>query len=402
MPRPSTITGHLVAPARAHAVVAPPYDALTPEQRSAMAAADPESFLNALPASGPGDGAELERTLVACRATVERLVSAGRFLAIDRPCLGVVGLGAPPDRTVAVVGDLPVEAFDLQATGQPGLVRPHERVDPARVEQLTRYLEVVRVASSPVATTHRPHPAVSERIGSIVEQPAEVGFQGDDGTDIAVWLVHGDDADGLADAIAQAGTLYIADGHHRAAAVAEYTRRDQHGSGQVLSAMIASDQLHVAPFHRRIIGAPDPTADGVARRLRGHDLLVRELDGPQVPPAPGAVTVTAEGRWWLVQLPPTADADDPVEGLDVRRMERSLLPALLDTGDEGSEPELRVEPSPAPAGLGALEGPATIGVALAPTGIEAMLQVADARGAMPPKTTYITPKLRSGLFLVPR
>jgi hypothetical protein len=40
-------------------------------------------------------------------------------------------------------------------------VLPHERIRDDRVDQLRRYLEVVGVASSPVAVTHRPHPAVT-------------------------------------------------------------------------------------------------------------------------------------------------------------------------------------------------------------------------------------------------
>jgi hypothetical protein len=91
VPAPRPFTGHLVAPARAHAVVAPPYDALTPEQRAAMAAADPQSFLNALPAAGPDADTDLESTLEACRRNVRHLVDTERFTPLGMP--GTTGAG---------------------------------------------------------------------------------------------------------------------------------------------------------------------------------------------------------------------------------------------------------------------------------------------------------------------
>jgi uncharacterized protein (DUF1015 family) len=43
-----------------------------------------------------------------------------------------------------------------------------------------------------------------------------------------------------------------------------------------------------------------------------------------------------------------------------------------------------------------------VGIALAAPDVEAILQVSDLGATMPPKTTYVTPKLRSGLVITPR
>lgn len=405
MPRPRPFTCHLVAPARAEAVVAPPYDSLTPDQRSAMAAADPESFLNALPPAGPGSDADLASTLESCRRNVQRFVATGRFLPLAGPVLAIVTLESGGDRTVAIVGDLPASAFDLDATGALGMVRPHERVDPARVDQLARYLEVVGVASSPVAVAHRPSDAVAAATAPVLERPPRIGFQGDDGVDIAVWIVNDErEQAALADAVEGAGTLYVADGHHRAAAAgARAVSGGSRGVGSVLTAVIPTDHLAVLPFHRRLVGAPDPSPQGVLRRLR-EVADPDELDVPWQPDRPGCVAVTAGGRWWRLDLRDHVQPG-PVEGLDVRLVERSILPALLDGASPapfGSPGMPRVEPVPGPAGLAALERDGTVGIALAPPRAEAILEVADAGQVMPPKTTYVTPKLRSGIFLAPR
>jgi hypothetical protein len=115
--------------------------------------------------------------------------------------------------------------------------------------------------------------------------------------------------------------------------------------------------------------------------------------------------------------------DDEIEGLDVRLVERELLPVLLEdlappptadaSGTSGASDadasvgarvaaRPRVETVAAPAGLGALSRPDAVGIALAPPDVEAILRVSDRGATMPPKTTYVAPKLRSGLLVVPR
>jgi uncharacterized protein (DUF1015 family) len=391
------IEGHVVADEGAHGVVAPPYDALTAAQRRALAAADPNSFLNVLPPEGPEATADLEHTLRACRRSLDRLLTEGLYVPFPGPVLAVVALGSGEDRTVAIVGDLPVTAFS------DGSVLPHERTRDDRVHQLRRYLEVVGVASSPVAVTHRPHPAVTETTAPVLLRDPVVAYRGEDGIDVALWVVTDvDEQARLAQALERAGTLYIADGHHRAAAAHEFAdANDADGSvpaGRVLTAAIPADQLHVQPFHRRIREVPHLDVDEVVRRLRGAGLAPAALDGPGAPTMAGTVTLTVDGRWFRIDLR-ARRVEDAVEGLDVRLVERELLPLLLeDTGRDSA----RVQPVAGPSGLAELQQPDTVGIALAPPDVEAILEVSDLGRSMPAKTTFVAPKLRSGLLVVPR
>jgi uncharacterized protein (DUF1015 family) len=390
--------GHVVADEGAHGVVAPPYDALSPAQRRALAAADPNSFLNVLPPAGPEATADLEHTLAACRRTLVRLLAEGLYVPLPGPVLAVVALGTEPDRSVGIVGDLPVEAF------ADGGVLPHERIRDDRVEQLRRYLEVVGVASSPVAVTHRPDPDITAVTAPVLERDAVVAFRGDDGVDVALWLVTdpGEQAR-FADALDAAGTLYVADGHHRAAAALDFAGRQGVTSaapaGRVLTAAIPCDQLHVLPFHRLVRDVPHLDHEEVSRRLAAHGFPVTHLRRPAAPTEPGTVVVTAGGRWVEVDLRERV-VDDAIEGLDVRLVERELLPLLLQ--DDPARREHRVETVAGPSGLGALEQPDAVGIALAPPDVEAVLRVSDLGATMPPKTTYVSPKLRSGLLVAPR
>jgi uncharacterized protein (DUF1015 family) len=397
--------GSVVHPDRARRVVAPPYDALTPADRAALAATDPDSYLGALPPGGPAvDGDALDAALHRCRDHLAALVDAGRYVPLDGPAVGVLQLGAGPGRATAIVGDVPVDAFE------DGRVRPHEQVGETRVHDLARYLEVVGVASSPVALAQRPDPEVSAATAAATSAPPDVAYRADDDVDVALWCV----ADPalqrrLCDAVAGAGVAYLADGHHRAAAAARYARDVGAGpddaAGRVLSAVVPSDQLTVLAFHRRLDGVL-PTADdggsGVAAavdavldRVRGAGIAVTALESPGTPGRAHRVTLTADGRWWELDLARSARTDDVVESLDVRLVERDLIPLLTDRA-------VSAVPVPAPLGVDALVVPGAVGVALHPPPVTAVLAVADAGRDLPPKTTYIAPKLRSGLLVTPR
>lgn len=406
-------TGHVVHADRARQVVAPPYDALTPEIRAALAATDPDNYLGALPPGGPsGDGDALDAALTRCRDHLDALLAGGRYRPIDGEAVGVLELRTGDHRAVAVVGDVPVGAFT------DGRVRPHEQVGDARVHDLARYLEVVGVASSPVALTQRPDAAVTAATDEVIHAGVpDVAYRAEDGVDVALWCVT-DPAtrDRLCGAVAGAGTAYLADGHHRAAAAGRYAAtvgaQPDHAAGRVLSAVLPTDHLTVLAFHRRldaVLRATGAGADGTSSTdgptggevdallvgLRTAGVVVDALVGPAAPGRSHHLTLTAGGRWWHLDAAALARSGDVVESLDVRLAERDLVPLLTDRA-------VPVVPVAAPLGLEALVVPGAVGLALHPPSTEDVLAVADAGRDLPPKTTYIAPKLRSGLLVTPR
>jgi uncharacterized protein (DUF1015 family) len=382
------LTGAVVDPTAAPRVVAPPFDSLTDAQRRQLAT-DEDSFLGALPPPiSPGH--DLDVALARCRQRIADLARRGRFHTVDGPFLGVLELRTGARTTTAVVGDLAVDAY------LDGHVLPHEHVRPARVGALARYLAVVGVASSPVAVTHRPHAAVAAATDTVTSHEPELAHRSADGVEVRWWTVRDPTTVAtLTAAIDRVGTLFVADGHHRAAAVARARADGGDLDDRVLTAIVPVDHLAVLPFHRRAEGIADP-AGTLRRLLADRGLDAEPLDGPAVPEEPGTVTVVAGDGWWRLDLR-ARRRGGVVDGLDVALVGRELLDPLVSL-----VPGAQVDPVAAPLGLGALTGPDAIGVALVGPDLEEILQVASAGEVVPPKTTYITPKLRSGVLLLPR
>jgi uncharacterized protein (DUF1015 family) len=410
-------TGHVVAAERAHRVVAPPYDALDPAARAALAATDPDSYLGALPPGTAADPAQLGTALATCRRHLAQLFAAGRYRALPGPAMGVLTFDDGTARAVAIVADVPVSAFaaltraapgaELGTSRDDGLVRPHEQVQTPRVDALARYLEVVGVASSPVALTQRPSPEVTAATSAITSAPPSLAYRAEDGVDVALWCTTDPVAcRSLASAVAAAGPAFLADGHHRGAAAVRHAAQTGAGpddaAGRVLCAILPSDHLTVHPFHRRFDGVLEPDvgdgASALLTRLRDAGVVITPAEGPHEPGAVHRIGLTAAGGWWHLDVAALGRDDDLVESLDVRLVERDLAP-LITAGQTDPLPPV---PVPAPLGLDTLVRPGSVGLALHPPDVTTVLAVADAGGSLPPKTTYVTPKLRSGLIVTPR
>ncbi len=378
------ITGWHAAPAVAAQVVAPPEDDLTTEQRTRLAA-DRDSFLGALPAGSTDTG---PLALRACRRRVDDLLARDRFHAVPEPFVGVLRLDDGHRPATAIVGDVRASEFLDEH------VHPHEHVRVDRVTALAHYLEVVEVASSPVALAHRPDAAVQAALERATQAPPAVAFAAEDGVELTLWVIT--DATLVADLVAavdRAGPLLLADGHHRAAAVARAHGRD----GRVLTAAFGWDQLQVLAFHRRVEGLSAPAeALRAALDLRGLR-LGEQLPGAMAPATPGCVTLTVDGRWWELDLRDRRRAG-VVASLDAVTVERELLEPLQLVTDGVAH----VAPVAAPLGLDPLQGPDAIGIALHPPSIDEVTAASFAGEVLPPKTTYVTPRLRGGLLLVPR
>ena len=404
LPLHPLVDARLVTPEHADRVIAPAYDALDGAGRHAHIAAHPDSFLTALPT-----GTEDTLGFAELRRALRRLHHQGMFRPLPRPGLLVLELTEGTTTITAVVVDVDVEAF------LDGRIRPHEHVRPDRVAELADYLTEVRATSSPVCVLHRRHPDLDAVVAEVRGRPPDLDAVLAHGEEIRVWAVL-DPAirRRMAAAAAEVEEATVADGHHRAAAVARRVGPDAvHAARRpglagpapleqhrlVLTALVAGDELDIAAFHRRVDGLGPVTEEEVQGVLAEVGLTTRPLPGPTLPTEAGTLHLAVAGRWLAVQISPPVGASAR-DRLDAAIAEHRVLAPLRTLGT-GPEPAA-VVPVPAPAGLHALERPGSVGVALVPPTLEQVLTVTGAGEVLPHKSTYLRPKLRSGILTIPR
>jgi len=109
--------------------------------------------------------------------------------------------------------------------------------------------------------------------------------------------------------------------------------------------------------------------------------------------------VFTAGRWYTIVLSPGEGRVD--QRLDVSRLHDLLLGPVLGIGDVTRDS--RIDFVGGGRGAEALErvvreGRAAVAFSMYPVSIDDVMQVSDAGGIMPPKSTWFEPKLRDGLL----
>ncbi len=177
-------------------------------------------------------------------------------------------------------------------------------------------------------------------------------------------------------AAAAENPLMVADGNHRVAAAAAA------GLTGMLALVTAGPALRIGAFHRVLTGT-GLTADDLERAWREHGLEVTRTGHADPPDHPGTVVVRCPQETLTVRLP---------EGMDHAVVEEILIERALGIDPEGPHVRPlagdRTPPSTADAVL-----------LVAPVPLADVLAVHAAGGRMPRKSTYFTPKPRSGLLL---
>jgi len=378
----------IVRPEWAARVVSPMHDSLAPDERAAIKASNPDSFLHVTRRAGdPGETADPAEAAAQGTAELERLLAEGAFREFPDPSLFVYRLESGGSSHTGIVAEVPVAAFER------GDVRGHEDVQPDRVDALARYLEGVGVSSDPVALMFAPDDEVARVLEDVAREEPVLDVETT--TPQTVWRIADPVAQAtIADRLGSAVT-YVADGHHRvAASIAASKRLEDPSDAVILCVLYPADQLRVLAFHRLVVGPVDERA---LRRGLDERFTVEETQAPQH--GPGSFAIRLGGRW-LRAVSHDPDRRPGVAGLDVTRLHKDLLRPLLGVADAG---DARLEVIPEVVAVEKLTARADevrgALFLLAPPSVEELVEVADRGEVVPPKSTYFVPKPMSGVFL---
>jgi uncharacterized protein (DUF1015 family) len=238
-----------------------------------------------------------------------------------------------------------------------------------------------------------------------------IDFTAADGVQHTIWRVGGADRDALVAAFARIPSLYIADGHHRAASAARARAemRDRAiagtslGDGADRSTLLAvafpHNQVQILSYNRTV-----KDLGGLAKEAFMEAVRERfEVEaGPAVPARRGDIAMYFQGGWCTLRRRVRPDESDAIGSLDVSVLQDGLLAPVLNIADIRTDK--RIDFVGGARGSSELErlvdsGQAAVAFSLYPVSIDDLMAVSDAGEIMPPKSTWFEPKLRDGLLV---
>jgi len=371
-------------------VIAPPYDVLSDADVAELGARDAHNIVHIdVPTGGAGRYDAAARTLA-------EWLDTGVLVRDDAPTLTIYRMSfadaTGADRTIVgvLVG---LEVVDPDAGG----VLPHERTTPKAVTDRLDLTRATATNLSPVWGL-----SLASGLAAALAEPGEpVGEMVADGVVHTVERLSDPERIAAITAILASDDVLIADGHHRYSISRTYrdevravTGRDDTAAEFTLTFVneLVADQLSIEAIHRIYTGttiaqlrtelsgcfdlepAPQPTPAMLARMVELGRLVLLSPDG------------TAE---WLV---PKAGAFDGVRDLDGAYLEHALAGSTAEVGyQHGLEEMLTLVGS----------GEVAAGILIRPTSLLEIQRTAREGLLMPPKSTFFTPKLRTGLVIRP-
>ncbi|MDH3707066.1 MAG: DUF1015 family protein [Acidimicrobiia bacterium] len=380
----------LIEPGFEHRVPAPAYDSLGPSARRQHLAANPDSYLGVTQSLEDEPTLSVGEVLARGRTALDRLRALGAFGPAERRWL-LYRLEVDDHVQTGIVGELAVSTIDS------GRLRPHEQTFPERADLLADHLDVVGAQSSPIAVAHRRESTLAASVADASERPPLRDFAGADGLRQTVWALP------LTEAIAALDDepLYLLDGHHRAAAAAAHAARRQLGpddpGGWLLAALFPADALRIWGFDRRVLDPRFSASEAVARVA--ERVPIQPAVGPWRPTSGHEIGVYTAGQWYRAEVDPVGTG--PLAELAPVRLQAGILEPVFGITDPQLDHRLEHLPGGRDPGEQALETDEEGGVlfTVAAITIEQLMAVADQRLVLPPKSTFITPKVRSGVFL---
>ncbi len=380
-------------------VVAPPYDVLSLADVDSLLARDPHNIV-AIDVPLDRDGAR--RYELAARR-MESWIAECVLRRDATPSLTLYRMEFTDEtgrarHTVGVIGAL--EVVDEGADG----VLPHERTTPKAKTDRLDLTRATRCNLSPVWGL-----SLTVGLTDLLREPGELVGQCTDEHGVVHRVERVDEPDrvtAISSAVA-ANAVLIADGHHRYAISRSYRDEVRAATGRADTdaeltmayvAELVDQQLSIDPIHRVYRGI---SADALAARLAEF------CDAIEAGPITTRCAAEAIDRGALclvrpdgtgVWLTPRAQAFDGVRALDGAYLEHALDDL---TGADGAPIDVTYQHGVQQVIDLLRAGEADAAVLIRPTGIDEIRRTAIERLLMPPKSTFFTPKLRTGLVVRP-
>jgi uncharacterized protein (DUF1015 family) len=336
------------------------------------------------------------------RKGYDKFFELGWFEGTDGPGYAIYRQITPQATFTGIVAVLDI------AKCEDGALLTHELTIEKREDLFVSYLETVGFHSEPILCARKPgHKGEAELntvISNIIEgREADCDFSTTDRVRHSVWWVNPELNEGLSEVLAPIEALYLADGHHRLASSIKMLHRNPNelGVDRILAFILPAKELNILGYHREVRNW-DGDIELLITKIEGLDSVLRieKLDDRES--CHGCIDIiTNQGERRIV-----LKDDKSGTRIDAGWLNDEILKPFLDIVDPRNSPNLKYI---AATNVSSNKNHKLKDVVkdlnnkiifvLHPIPIDKIITVSDAGETLPPKSTWVEPKLRSGLFV---
>ncbi len=388
-------------------VAALPYDVYNRQEACEVVKKEPLSFLKIDRAETQFDASVdtyAPQVYQKAKELLEKAIADGTFITdIDR-CYYIYELTMDGRSQTGIVACASIDDY------QNNVIKKHENTRADKELDRITHVDTCSAQTGPIFLAYRANQVIDKEVDRVKQSPSIYNFVSDDGIRHQVWKIADKAAvENIKNAFEKIDSIYIADGHHRAASAVkvglkrrknnpDYTGEEEFN--YFLSVLFPDEQLMILPYNRVVKDLNGYTKEQFMEKI-AQNFDITESDGQVMPDNKGTFGMYITGKWYRLTAKKEILSEDPVDGLDVAILQNNLLEPVL--GIHDPKTDSRIDFVGGIRGLDELEKRCNEDCVLAfsmyPTSIKELFDVADAGKLMPPKSTWFEPKLRSGLFI---
>ena len=331
----------------------------------------------------------------------------GTFVKDDAPCFYLYRI---KKRTFSCLGLFCAASVnDYRAN----TIKKHEDTLHAREVLFANYLKTVGFNAEPVLVTYPENTTIEALLDHETKEPAEYDFTTTDKIRHTLWKIDNPTTlKQLTEAFGTIKAVYIADGHHRSASsnlLAEdlelentaHTGREPYN--YFLSYFIPEKAIRIYEFNRMVKDLNGLSKEEFLIKLDTFFRIEKKDDGIYKPSKKHHFSMYLEGEFYSLYLRKKVyEFTDALSQLDTQILYKTILEPIL--GIHNLRDDKRISYGYGKYNLIKMKdaidkGHFKVGFSLVPITVDEIKTIADANLVMPPKSTYIEPKLRSGLTI---
>ena len=288
-----------------------------------------------------------------------------------------------------------------------GTIKVHEHTLTKREQMFKDYLDTTGFNADPVLLTYKGENDINNLIASVSKTRAEYNFTTTNKIQHQLWLIDTEkEINLICNTFAEINDIYIADGHHRTSSSALLSQQknaaDENNCNYFMSFLIAENQLNIINFNRLVKSLNGLSVADFIAQIKSTYTLVEStfVKGEKEE----EIGMYLDGKCYLLRAKKGSYKDDCVNRLDPAILSCNILSPILGIKDEKTDKNISFVAGNIPMAeikKSVDSGANAVAFILKPIPIKALKEVADKGKIMPPKSTYIQPKLRSGITIYP-
>ena len=285
-------------------------------------------------------------------------------------------------------------------------IRKHEQTLTKRENMFCEYLETTGFNADPVLLAHESNEEIKKILNKYTSNRSEYEFTTTNKSLHKLWVVNDlDDIETIINTLDKIEKVYIADGHHRCASSALLSKhKDSESSSYFMSYLIEENQLNILNFNRLVKNLNGLTYKQLLEKIKtNYTVSYKKGIATYSPILENEISMYLNGKWYSL-IANEKRYNSKTSSLDPSILSDNILRPILGIVDERIDHNISFLEGTIPLSTIKYKvdsGEYAAGFVLKPISISAIKRVADNNEIMPPKSTYVEPKLRSGLTIYP-